>query len=245
MNYSILLKMLRNVFPAMDRNGRTTFEKLEDPVKRNLIKQMIERCEIEEREMVSVLTACHEIIGMKIGLKSEREIEERIESLLKTLSYEEMKDMETSEKLKLGSKMHEPGLKLFVQHELTDQQIADLFTTAIEQSIGYWAICNEYHWIKKDENGQYLKDDHGSHQHDLIGFYALIEEGESDEDDRTFCVDRGVICSGLRNLASASLINFPKDRQLQVVANIIGDNYDETDADIVVQAGLFGEIIYG
>jgi len=107
-----------------------------------------------------------------------------------------------------------------------------LFVTALEGGIGYWSVCTEYHWSFDGEQ-------------DLDGFYADVEETEEDA-PVVRRIDAACILRGLLYFAQ------PGDgyRRVRNVARAIlmGDDeadYDAEVADCIVQAGLFGEVVYG
>jgi hypothetical protein len=151
------------------------------------------------------------------------------------------------------------------------QFLLDLFTTALEGGIGYWSECSKYHWhldpIIDKHGNQQIPDD-------IDGFYATIhpiEDGQwgvfdgGDEDSRPLTIDLTVMERGAR------LMNFyvqgvvdcqgkqvplgeiqpPLDEKhyyWQYVeaycSNGDDGDYDAGVADMVVQFGLFGEVVY-
>lgn len=117
----------------------------------------------------------------------------------------------------------------------TAQMLLDLFTTALEGGIGYWSVCTRYRWRRPDG------------EDDVEGFHADVEETETDEDaPPTHRIDRDTILRGLAHFAQPG----QGYRHVRQVARAVlaGDedvDYDAEDADAIVQAGLFGEVIYG
>jgi hypothetical protein len=121
--------------------------------------------------------------------------------------------------------------------------VHDVFVTALEGGINYWSDCDEYHWSRRDANGERVED--------LDGFYAMIREEGSDGSLR---VDRHVIERGLRLAVTPEIAEKVFDYALQdvAVAFMTGNkglldnlDFDAGTADCVVQLGLFGEVIYG
>jgi hypothetical protein len=117
--------------------------------------------------------------------------------------------------------------------DVSKQMLWYLFVTALEGGIGYWSVCSKYHW--RTEGGE----------DDLDGFYADVEETEEDA-PVAHRIDADTILRGLVHFAQ------PGDgyRHVREVARAIlmGDDevdYDADDADAIVQAGLFGEVVYG
>jgi hypothetical protein len=115
-----------------------------------------------------------------------------------------------------------------------DQLLLDIFNTALEGGIGYWSQCSEYHWWKVE--GDYDGPD-------VKGFYATIH----DEDEDTFRIDRTVVAKGL-NLAATEWrdkLYWSSDKPPLVVTDDTDWDYDAGDADMIVQLGLFGDVVYG
>lgn len=140
---------------------------------------------------------------------------------------------------------------------MNKQLCHDIFVTALEGGIGYWSVAHSYHWTSGD-------DEHGHAVEDLDGFYADIEETEYEgvdpgPDQNKHHIDRSVIEKGIRAIATGDL-----EHPDYVGSGLVGMcniamrlphtptqydderlDFDAGDADNVVQAGLFGDIIYG
>ena len=119
--------------------------------------------------------------------------------------------------------------------EVSKDALHGLFVTALEGGIGYWSVCTKYRWRAEDGGD------------DLDGFFADIEETETDEDDApTHRIDAACILRGLAYFAQPG----EGYRHVRSVARavLMGDedvDYDAEDADCIVQAGLFNEVVYG
>ncbi|MES2155987.1 MAG: hypothetical protein V4510_12710 [bacterium] len=112
-----------------------------------------------------------------------------------------------------------------------DVFLQDLFTTALEGGIGYWSQAETYHWSDEDPTS----------------FYADIIDNE--DDNESYHIDRAVIVRGLA-LCLEGCKYGPEGRpraDLMLAAATNGEDgdYDSDVADCVVQAGLFGEVVYG
>ena len=104
------------------------------------------------------------------------------------------------------------------------QFLTDVFTTALEGGIGYWSECSYYRW----ENEQ----------------RAVIEDIEDERKEYTITLDTiakgiGVIVKG--DHVYQDLKNLIRNGSLDNDASDI----DAEGADCIVQAGLFGRVIYG
>ena len=115
-----------------------------------------------------------------------------------------------------------------------DQVFLDIFTTALEGGINYWAECSEYHWLIGNGTVE-----------DYEGFFAIVNDVE-DGEAKQYRIDRSVISKGY------ALATGPKGKERlgwsterpPLIPSEDWD-YDAGDADIIVQLGLFGEVWYG
>ena len=112
--------------------------------------------------------------------------------------------------------------------------LLDMFNTALEGGICYWSVADAYHWLNDDDT------------EDLGGFYAVILDTE--DDDKPYRIDADVIELGIERIVNG-VVRLPSDL-LRTVALINATNGDEggynaETADCIVQAGLFGEVMYG
>jgi len=108
----------------------------------------------------------------------------------------------------------------------------DTFTDALENGVRYWASVEEYRWL--DENGE----------PDLKGYHARIRENES---GKSYAINREIMAEGVRLIAAGSVpINSHLRRACELaLAGAEDVDIDSADADAIVQAGLFAEIVYG
>lgn len=139
------------------------------------------------------------------------------------------------------------------------QFLHNVFVTALEGGINYWAATEEYHW--GTDGGAKVVDD-------LDGFYAIIEPPESEgewgvgeayvaeegkvqpiTDTQSLRIDIDVIDRG-SNLLVGKVISgqFKNEYLRQFVEAWLTDDergdYDSLGADLVVQLGLFGDEVY-
>ncbi len=114
----------------------------------------------------------------------------------------------------------------------SDAMLGDLFTTALEGGINYWASVSAYKWQNRPEPE----------------YYAVIHESENE--DKEYRVTIETIREGLRNIVTNQVkYNLGEGESVAKLAiGLLTDedyDYDAGDADNVVQAGLFKEIVYG
>ncbi len=113
------------------------------------------------------------------------------------------------------------------------QWLQDVFVTALEGGIGYWSECEEYHWdVDLDDPTD--------------GFFAVVYDIE-DENAR-YVITEGTIDLGLERLREGKVGLGAYLLGPLMVADLTNGQEGDIDADgadAVVQAGLFGELVYG
>jgi hypothetical protein len=147
------------------------------------------------------------------------------------------------------------------------QFLHNMFVTALEGGIGYWSFATEYCW---SQGGAGAVTGTKIQQDDLDGFYAIIESNGDDwgveeafvaeegevqpiTETQALTINGSVIERGINMLARKTFDNLldgdrPRSRIGFMIAWMTdGDegDYDSDIADIVVQLGLFGEVVYG
>lgn len=118
---------------------------------------------------------------------------------------------------------------------LSPQALFNVFVTALEGGINYWSECSEYRPWKEDGKTE-----------NLDRFYAIIKDLE-DEKQPIYLINAKIIKRGMRRLLEGTCTyggqEYPNARKLW--GRVMSEDYDAGDADNVVQAGLFGDIVYG
>lgn len=116
--------------------------------------------------------------------------------------------------------------------ELSDKEVVNIYTTALEGGIGYWAIADEYKW-------QYLYEDwENDIVHPLEPDQVLVVLSDTEDNDFK---DEQLTPAKIRAGVKLLIEKYPHlyqilDSEFHVDAN---------GADAIVQLGLFGEIVYG
>lgn len=125
----------------------------------------------------------------------------------------------------------------------TKAELFNIFVTALEGGIGYWSVATKYKiWQQPVVKGQEVED--------LDGFFATINDIESGTTPGPeYRIDGAVIALGLERLLAGTVTfgtaPWDKGNQVMLWARMKAEDYDAGDADNVVQAGLFGDIVYG
>lgn len=124
-----------------------------------------------------------------------------------------------------------------------DRLLLDLFTTALEGGINYWASVNEYHWRLDCE----MADGDLDSVSDFRGFYAKVLDME--DGDALLLVNRSVMAKGyeMATTSHRGEISWSADEPPVVVTAESRDDwdFDAGDADCILQLGVFGEVVYG
>jgi len=122
------------------------------------------------------------------------------------------------------------------------QFLHDVFVTAIEGGVNYWASVASYHWT--------LGGPEPLDNCDLEGFRAEIIDNE--DEGKRYDVARKVIARGINLIASGKCTYGGRVMAPDMVkayrainATNEGGDVDANRADNIVQAGLFGDIRYG
>lgn len=105
--------------------------------------------------------------------------------------------------------------------------LQDVFVTALEGGIGYWSQATLY---RPGEDGD-----------------SRFKAEVVDEDDAELVIDASTILEGLsRSLDSRARINSRLQADIRsALDEQCAGNIDADAADVIVQFGLFGEIVYG
>lgn len=118
-----------------------------------------------------------------------------------------------------------------------DEYLLDIFTTALEGGIGYWSLCTKYHWSNDGEP-------------DHEGFYAKIIENNDDanpDGGDPHTIDRDTIAYGLELGATTwrDRLSWSTGPPPFIIGRDTDWDFDAGDADMIVQLGLFEDVVYG
>lgn len=115
-----------------------------------------------------------------------------------------------------------------------DELLFGIFVTAIEGGTGYWAQVEKYVWDVPDNS-----------------YYAIMwefDEMTGKREGEPYRLDRNVIIKGIHNAVEA-WSSRGSDYQSNAIRGLFCGaedvDYDADTADIIVQFGLLGELVYG
>ena len=131
------------------------------------------------------------------------------------------------------------------------QAACGIVCTAVEGGITYWASVQSYKWAVRGEDGQILSNPNG----DLLlaeDTRALLRDAEDeDEEKEPMRLDGPAVVRGLAKLADGSVRACRPSSEpswadaLRMVLAGEDPDLDAGDADLVAQAALLGEVVYG
>lgn len=136
---------------------------------------------------------------------------------------------------------------------LNDEELSDVVITAVEGGIGYWFRGLEY---RHNQPGGafiagYITDEVGDcdRMGDGYGYSATDDHAEQatceDCIAATTLIDSDTVALGIQRILSGEVgIRGDLLRQVQTLTTE-DPNVDSDAADCIVQAGLFGELVYG
>jgi hypothetical protein len=133
------------------------------------------------------------------------------------------------------------------------QMFYDIFTTALEGGIGYWSKCSLYHNSLPSGGNPHAEGHREYMDEDIFGFKAIVHDFADDEsadeaDWPVHTIDRDVIARGYRLAASAEWRNklaWSSAKPPLIITSDTDWDYDAGDADMIVQLGLFNDVVYG
>lgn len=121
--------------------------------------------------------------------------------------------------------------------------LASTLTTAVEGGINYWSSVEDYRWGYPDlghsDGRPWAKGDQA---------YASVKVWAEDGDDETpFEVNLDTIAKGWGLFMDMTWNRdyLQRDAKLANRTNGADGDYDSDVADIVLQLGIFGEVVYG
>lgn len=118
---------------------------------------------------------------------------------------------------------------------LTDLEAEEILTTAVEGGIGYWSLITECGRRRDKEDPDYLNWQ-----------WVFLVDAE-DESEIFGKVGKSQIEKGVSLILSGQ-VGIRSDLHAQVASILGGDDERDVDAsaaDCIVQAGLFGKLVFG
>jgi hypothetical protein len=118
-------------------------------------------------------------------------------------------------------------MKIEIDLDVTNEMVNNILTDAFEtDAISYWVY--EFSKPQRDKELNVIE-------------FEIVEDNENDEDTKKkYVINCNTVFEGIRKL-------FSKDFQIskRIKNQILNNDIDAEGTDCIIQAGLFGEIIYG
>jgi hypothetical protein len=121
--------------------------------------------------------------------------------------------------------------------------LADILVNAVEGGINYWAETKNYHWSKRDEDGEISSE----YADDV--YVDIREKDYATEKEETpwFRVKAESLERGIEKIKDPNFQINPQIAKQVLYSDHFSDagDIDTEIADVIVQATMFGEIVYG
>jgi hypothetical protein len=120
-----------------------------------------------------------------------------------------------------------------VRSEERERFLADIICTAVEGGINFWAAVSVYKWD-------------GLPPREWHAVVHRLKDDETDYVDAGLKLDIEAVARGVRLIIDGELVNTTMLKGIRAADKENDAAYiDSYDASAIVQAGLFGEVIYG
>lgn len=124
-----------------------------------------------------------------------------------------------------------------IEHEINEQQIADMMVGAIEGGSSYW--CSGIHLVsvKNPESLWYSNPE--TYKSDFVTIKVIEDDPSSEMSDGIHYIDKTKMEKAFQLMAE---FGNPKGFHLR---NLLEENWDSETADVFLQLATFGEVVYG
>ena len=133
-----------------------------------------------------------------------------------------------------------------VPHKL----LCDIVTTAVEGGIGYWSECEWYRWTDPtDESPNTTTVDARAKIRSIAGDVTVVKAGwPIPHGPGPWVVNWSTVENGLRRIVDrdSDFKHVSNAWRARVVSELFGGDpdFDASDADMIVQIGLFGDVVF-
>lgn len=132
------------------------------------------------------------------------------------------------------------------------QAACGVVCTAVEGGVTYWASVQSYKWIVRGEDGQISNHPDGGLLFAEDTCALLRDQEDEDEEKEPMRLDGPAVIRGLAKLADGSVHACAPSSEVSwndaLRKLLVGDedlDLDAGDADLIAQAALLGEVVYG
>lgn len=123
-------------------------------------------------------------------------------------------------------------MRITIDREFSSKTLGDILVTAFDGDYGgswYWAEPAEENWLK-------TQGDEWSSVH-------VKEQESSTEQERTFVITHETVLKGIQKLFEPEVLPGRSDIRKELLDETPAPDADQSD--VIIQLGLFGEVIYG
>jgi hypothetical protein len=133
-------------------------------------------------------------------------------------------------------------MKVKIEHEISEETIADLMTAAIEGGSAYW--CDEItqqSGAKSEEGVAWYSDPeiYRAKEGTFLTLQVVESEPSSENSDGRFIINLEKMQKAFNLMGE---FGTPKGFHLR---NLLEENWDAETADVFLQLATFGEVVYG
>lgn len=139
-------------------------------------------------------------------------------------------------------------LTVTINIEITDQFLSDILTTAMEGGVGYWLRVGKVHRALQDNESQLEemsiyrvndpRDADSNEEFDMANFMPGFEV------NRNHDITLNHVFRGLQRLFEPNVLPHRDDIRREVQRPDDAD-IDSDAADVILQLGFFGEVVFG
>jgi hypothetical protein len=126
--------------------------------------------------------------------------------------------------------------------DISDQFLADVLTTAVEQGIGDWAVCSEINrCVDGDGYDQYTIVSAVIHDREFID-----SDGDDEPEFPMTKITTDTVALGMQRLMSGDI--FVADDIASQISTSVREadcDIDSLAADCIIQAGMLNKIVFG
>lgn len=143
-------------------------------------------------------------------------------------------------------------MKIQVTRELTTAEAGDIAITAAEGGIGYWAVIDSYDWTRWSGNLDWTHPENDTLDNrdvpeDFV-FYTIREVGFEDDASTQHDITPHLIARGVQLYLTGAPrgshgVAWPAGRVFDDMDDLAV--MDAAEADVVIQLGCFGELVFG
>lgn len=125
-----------------------------------------------------------------------------------------------------------------------DEFLNDIIIGSVEGGSNYWAQCSHYQYVDDDGTTKFVVGSRTAS--DRTDTYAVLHDMEQDATAEPLVVDKTTVRKGIEKISAGGVVNWLLTDAIKYAdKNNDAGVLDAEGYDVIVQAGLFGEVVYG